>query len=769
MKKIFLLIMIMSFSVFAQSEISVNTSKIYSQRDPQISRDLAGNFIVVWDSENPTTKSDIFYQLFNSSQEIIGSEIQVNTITSNEQERPSAAMNSGGDFIIAWASHSGDMNSIFDIKARLYKNNNPVGDEFLVNTTTQFSQTKPQVAINNKGEFVIAWESWTENSDRDVYMQMFDANGNKVGLESKVNKNTVYSQSRPDVAFLENGNFVVSWESWKQIATASRGYDIFASIYDSNRNLLVEELQVNTYTNDYQWYSNIEPLEDGKFIIAWCSWEQDGYDGGIYLQKFDAIGNKLGEEKIANSSFVNYQWLPKIHKLSNGNIAIVWSSWKQDGDREGVYCQILDSDLNKISFETIANEYTNSYQWEPDFIVTDSDELFVVWSSWGQFGKENDYDIIGRLISPVKSQVVINSKTLDHKTGNSTGRIFVHVVDSNAVTGDLYEVTFTKPTANETYANIYNKTKSINAVSDFSLNGGEGVFYISPVFDGLAVQFNPTFEFKLDIENSYFINNSNSNFQFTIGTGAGAKVLAPVDVVVIWGSTDTLSDGTFSNPSDMAYNSSGQKVVKCPFTVWNITDNEKMDLVVLESSSTANKNWDIKEEVGILTPKKYTSQFPRYHASFKAIVAGVKKYPTAIDSLFILTKRPITEKDTFTFVASKSYFTTETKYSKNLPDNFQLSQNYPNPFNPSTTISYSIPAAVIQKSNYAISVSLKVYDILGREVATLVNESQPSGLYNVKFTTNNLPSGRQGLSSGVYFYTLKLGQFSVTKKMVLMK
>jgi len=150
-------------------------------------------------------------------------------------------------------------------------------------------------------------------------------------------------------------------------------------------------------------------------------------------------------------------------------------------------------------------------------------------------------------------------------------------------------------------------------------------------------------------------------------------------------------------------------------------------------------------------------------------VAGVKKYPTAIDSLFILTKRSITEKDTFTFVASKSYFTTETKYSKNLPDNFQLSQNYPNPFNPSTTISYSIPAAVIQKSNYAISVSLKVYDILGREVATLVNESQPPGLYNIRFTTNNLPSGRQGLSSGVYFYTLKLGQFSVTKKMVLMK
>jgi hypothetical protein len=761
MKKFILLMVILTSVFFAQNEIVINTTKIYSQRDPQTARDLLGNFIVVWDSENPNSQSDIFLQQFNSEYEKIGGEVQVNTITENEQERPSVAMNSNGDFVVVWASHSNDMNSVFDIKARIFKNNVPAGDEFLVNTSMQFSQTKPQVAMNNSGEFVIVWESWTENSDREIFMQRFDANGNKSGNEIRVNKTTAYSQARPDVAFLDNGNFVISWESWKQIATTSRGYDLFASIYDSNGNLLVEELQVNTYTNDYQWYSNIEPLENGQFIIAWCSWEQDGYDGGIYLQKFDSFGNKIGDEKIVNSSLVNYQWLPKVHKLSNGNIAVVWSSWKQDGDREGVYCQILDNDLNKLSFETMVNEYTSSYQWEPDFIVTDSDELFVVWSSWGQFGKENDFDIIGRLISPVKSQVVINSKTLNHKNGNSTGRIFVHVVDSTAVTGDVYEVTFAKPTASETYANIYNKTKSTNAVSGFSLNGGEGVFYISPVFDGIAVQFNPAFEFKLDIEHSYFINNSNSNFQFTIGTGAGVKVLAPIDAVVIWGSTDTLSDGTFSSPSDMAYNSSGQKVVKCPFIVWNITDNEKMDLVVLESSSTANKNWDVKEEVGILTPKKYTSQFPRYHASFKAIVTGEKKYPTNADSLFILTKRPITEQDTFNFVLSKSYFTTEVKRSKTILKNFCLYQNYPNPFNPSTTISYTIPSST---EYYSVlqNVTLKVYDILGREVATLVNENKPAGMYNVKCIMNNA-------SSGVYFYTLKAGAFTETKKMILLR
>jgi hypothetical protein len=87
-------------------------------------------------------------------------------------------------------------------------------------------------------------------------------------------------------------------------------------------------------------------------------------------------------------------------------------------------------------------------------------------------------------------------------------------------------------------------------------------------------------------------------------------------------------------------------------------------------------------------------------------------------------------------------------------ETFQLSQNYPNPFNPSTRISYSIP-----KTGY---VSLKVYDILGREVATLVNGYQQANQYSVNFDASKL-------ASGIYLYKLKAGDFVQTKKMILMK
>jgi len=94
-----------------------------------------------------------------------------------------------------------------------------------------------------------------------------------------------------------------------------------------------------------------------------------------------------------------------------------------------------------------------------------------------------------------------------------------------------------------------------------------------------------------------------------------------------------------------------------------------------------------------------------------------------------------------------------------VPADFVLHQNYPNPFNPTTTLSF-----VIGHSSF---VTLKVYDILGNEVSTLVNEYKPAGSYEVDFNSHS--DKGQNLSSGVYFYTLRAGSFVETKKMILLR
>ena len=97
--------------------------------------------------------------------------------------------------------------------------------------------------------------------------------------------------------------------------------------------------------------------------------------------------------------------------------------------------------------------------------------------------------------------------------------------------------------------------------------------------------------------------------------------------------------------------------------------------------------------------------------------------------------------------------------SQNSPETFSLYQNYPNPFNPTTKIKYSIPFV---ETGYIPSVQLKVYDILGREIATLVNKKQQPGNYEVDFNGTDLPSG-------IYIYKLRMGDFLQTKKMTLIK
>ena len=98
-----------------------------------------------------------------------------------------------------------------------------------------------------------------------------------------------------------------------------------------------------------------------------------------------------------------------------------------------------------------------------------------------------------------------------------------------------------------------------------------------------------------------------------------------------------------------------------------------------------------------------------------------------------------------------------------LVDKFELFQNYPNPFNPSTIIKFKIPNVTLSEVEGA-RVQLKVYDVLGNEVATLVDEYKPAGMYNVQFIMQN-----EQRSSGLYFYQLKVGDYSETKKMMYLK
>ena len=755
MKKIFLLFVFSSLILNAQNEYLVNTFKDSIQRSPVVAKDGSGNYVVVWQSLNQAAANsnyDIYMQLYNSNDEKIGGEILVNQTTAGAQEKPAVAMNNNGKVVVVWSSYSNAVSS-FDIKARMFELNSPVTVELLVNSTNANAQNNPAVDINSDGEFLVTWDSWDQDGgDRGVYMKRFDGTGGVLNEETLVNQTTAYSQAKPRIKYFPDGRWIIVWESYKQDGS---GYGVYGRIFNTDNSAATNEFMINTYTADYQWFADVETFQNNSFVVVWCSWEQDGFDGGIYFQKFNSSGIKIGDETLVNQSTSYYQWLPKVKKLDGEKFAVIWSSWKQDGSREGVYTAFVNESGDVYTFETQTNQYEFSFQWEPDFIVKNSEEILAVWASWQQFGK--DYDIIARRIKPEVPQGVISSSTVAHIAGRTSGRVFAHVVDSTALNGHTYQVSFDTTTSNEMlFATVTDITSSQIKVQNFPVNRGKGIVYHTPVFDGLAVEIFPEYKLEINSENSYFINHSGSNLIFAYGVPtAGQRLIAPIDIALIWGSTDTLAGGVFANPSDTALSTTGQLSVLVPFKAKNISDNGKVKMLIKENTSTINNRWDPGETIVFLTPPPYNVNNFNTHAQIAtSLPSGTFIWTDEGDTNIVLTRRPITPEDKFNFVASKSLIVSSLKDEINSPFNFEVLQNYPNPFNPSTTIKFSIPMDGVVKIN--------VFNILGEKVAELLNNFLKAGRHRILFNAG-------GSSSGIYFYTVEVGNKKAAKKMLLLK
>ncbi len=193
-----------------------------------------------------------------------------------------------------------------------------------------------------------------------------------------------------------------------------------------------------------------------------------------------------------------------------------------------------------------------------------------------------------------------------------------------------------------------------------------------------------------------------------------------------------------------------------------------MDSVVYDEDSIAVKAV-IKTKSGIANASIFwttdtTSGFNSSSMQFVSGDSAVGYIPVQIDSTVIyyyisatsnsgrtITKPIVAPDGYYKFIIENSVTGIADEY---LPEEFYLSQNYPNPFNPSTKIQFWI-------SDFGF-VNLKVYDILGKEIATLVNEEKQAGNYSVEFNAAELPSG-------VYFYQLKADSFVETRKMLLLK
>jgi len=267
--------------------------------------------------------------------------------------------------------------------------------EFQVNTWTTSDQFGPFITSLSNGGFVVVWTSdGQDGSQWGVYGQRFDSNGNKVGSEFRVNAWTTSAQHGPSIASLSNGGFVVVWGSAGQDGSSD---GVYGQRFDSNGNKVGSEFQVNTWTAGWQGTSFVTSLSDGGFVVVWESTGQDGSGFGLYGQRFDSNGNKVGSEFRVNTWTTGDQDIPSVSSFYNGGFVVVWHSNGQDGSGFGIYGQRFDSDGSKVGSEFQVNTWTPNDQIYPSITSLSNGGFVVVWQSNGQDGSGSG--VYGRIFS----------------------------------------------------------------------------------------------------------------------------------------------------------------------------------------------------------------------------------------------------------------------------------------------------------------------------------------------------------------------------------
>jgi hypothetical protein len=348
----------------------------------------------------------------------LGDEFPVNAITSGQETRPAVVIDSlNGTSSIGWQRSGTGGDNI--ARRSFHADGSPSSSEALVNSFTTGDQTRPRAAGDPESQFVVVWESYDQDGDQEgIFAQRYDKNG-ALGSEFRVNAYTTDSQSNPAVAANSSGSFVVVWESYGQDGDDA---GIFAQRFDNTGAKVGTEFQVNTYTTSYQSYPAVAMDAAGKFVVVWQSYKQDGSSTGVVGRRFDSTGAPQGGEFRINVTTTGYQQRPRIASDAAGNFVVVWHSANVDGDGSAVVGRRFGASGSPRSGELTVNTFTLSAQMFPDVAMDPAGNFLVVWQSRGQedfYGDPYAFGVFARAFSatgrPSSNEFQVNTYTTGYQ------------------------------------------------------------------------------------------------------------------------------------------------------------------------------------------------------------------------------------------------------------------------------------------------------------------------------------------------------------------
>ena len=530
------------------------------------------------------------------------------------------------------------------------------------------------------------------------------------------------------------GTETISWTS-----NYSGGYvDIWYSpdAGDTWKNIVTN----NVNNGSYSWKTNLYSdctFGKLKFLIKDNNKNLIGINESNYFS-IDNSGSSSPYIKILNnqfspdSVFTNSVYNFNLLIGSNKNDSLLCKVYYSTANDTNLYLSqtfFVRPDTSVQLIPVNFNDITNSTQLKIKLEVTDGN------SSWSAatpyFNKQ----------TPRQS---VDSTNYKKVSWHSQVKIKIIKVDPSKFTGDNYQITFddTSSLAQKTLS-VYDLTKQKYVLSNVPLIP----FTESPVFDGLSL-YNEDITTSIDSSRSGWNKTQPNNLnyiltQLVLMNKNLVSIRYPFDYMFVFSNSYNDSSNSLQVFKDNGINLPTKKT---NFNIYDITN--KNNPIKVQYAMTETTKQDTLSANDIV----FISDSAGKALSWRVMFTGgdTSHIPNGGDTLYLYTQKGLSFYDTLNIFGLIS----DVKIINQIPLTFKLEQNYPNPFNPSTIIQYNLPKTS--------KVSLKIYDILGRVVGTLVNGTQNAGKYSIEFNASRY-------ASGVYFYRLQAGDNVSIKKMVLLK
>lgn len=470
--------------------------------------------------------------------------------------------------------------------------------EFKINTTTNGNQSESNITTLADGSFIVTWSS-NQSGTSDIYAQHVDANGKTIGNEFRVNTYLIDNQSASTVAALNDGSYIVTWNSNGQDGDLG---GVYQRHYSADDKPIANETLVNSTTINNQSNLYLTYLDTGGFVATWQSYDIGNSNWDIYGQRYAPNGLAVGSEFIINSynnyvyndghNYTQYAYSNQsnssVSYLNGGGFIVTWQSQYQENhyytnyyyngytNDYGIYAQRYDINGIEVGNEFHINTYTGDDQLSPSITTLIDGSFVITWQSNNQDGDgagiygqhfNADGTVIGNEFKVNTYTANANEQSAPAITALADGG-FVIVWQSTTQDGDGFGI----------YAQRYNADGTA-AGSEFRVNaytaGDQTEPSISGLYDGgFVVSYSSTgqeddsgiFAQRFDAQGNRIILSTNNSPTGDVAITGINKVGALLTATNTLADNDGLGTITYSWYADSTLLSTGNS--------YTITNNE---------------------------------------------------------------------------------------------------------------------------------------------------------------------------------------------------